>query len=67
MMMNNDFDPYDTLIQCLERISRLEHAHNKLAIAYDQSQHDLTQALKSIRHLQQVYLRELEKNKRTDQ
>ena len=61
--MNNDFNPYDTLIECVERIQRLEHAHNALAREFEKSQHELTQALKSIRHLQHVYLRELEKNK----
>ena len=62
-MMNNDFNPYDTLIECVERIARLEKVHNNLAIAFEKSEQELTQALKSIRHLQHVYLRELEKNK----
>ena len=56
-MMNNDFDPYDALIQMNERLHALEKAHNKMAHAYQASERDLSIALNSLRNLQQQHLK----------
>lgn len=50
------FDPYDALIQAMERLQRLEQAHNQLAIAHAQSQKEFTAALQTLHHLQQSHL-----------
>lgn len=55
MNMNN-FDPYDLLMECLERIDRLEKTHNNLANAYNKSEQELNIALHSLRHLQQTHM-----------
>lgn len=60
-MFNGDFDPYDLLMQLLERMQRLENVHNNLAIAYEQSQHDLSQALHIIQSLQRRHMAVLQR------
>lgn len=55
-MYNNDFDPYDTLLEAMERIQRLEQAHNKLAHAFDKSERELNTALKALNHLQRSHM-----------
>jgi len=55
-MMDNGFDPYDLLINLSERLNRLEHAHNKMAHAFQRTERDLNIALQSLRHLQQKHL-----------
>lgn len=50
--MNNNFDPYDLLITALERIDRLENAHNKLVHAHQRMEAEFNTALKSLQHLQ---------------
>ena len=52
--MMPDFSPYDLLIQMELRMNQLEKAHNKLADAYQQSEHELTIALHSVKQLQQI-------------
>lgn len=56
-MMMNDFDPYEALIQAHERLSHLEHAHNKLVRAVEKTDQELNQALQALRALQQNHLR----------
>lgn len=55
-MLDNNFDPYEILIQLNERLTRLEIVHNKLARSYQLSQRDLDVALQTINHLQKVVL-----------
>lgn len=55
-MLNNDWDPYDALIDLNERLLRLETAHNNLAHAYEQSERELGLALDSILSLQKSHL-----------
>ena len=55
-MMNNDFDPYDALIELNERMNRLEQTHNNLARAHHQTERDLNVALNSLKNLQQHFL-----------
>lgn len=54
--MLEGFDPYDTLIEAMERIQRLEQAHNNLATAYNKSEMELNTALKSLHHLQKSHM-----------
>jgi hypothetical protein len=54
--MMDGFDPYDTLIEAMERIQRLEFAHNQLATAYNKSEQELNTALKSLNHLQKSHM-----------
>lgn len=56
-MLNNNFDPYEMLIEIQERLSRLEHVHNKLAHAFERSEQELTQALHLLKALQQHHLK----------
>lgn len=56
-MMDNNFDPYDMLMQMSERMLVMEKAHNKLAEAFTKSEHELTIALHSLRNLQQAHLK----------
>jgi hypothetical protein len=65
-MMNNDFDPYDALIQMNERLHTLEKAHNKMAHAFQASERELNVALHSLRSLQQRYLLLLKRVEETD-
>lgn len=51
-MMNNNFDPYDVLMELGVRLERLEKAHNKMAQAFHQSEQELTETLKILRSLQ---------------
>lgn len=55
-MLNNDWDPYDALIELNERMLRLESAHNRLAHAYEQSERDLNLALDALQSLQRSHL-----------
>lgn len=64
--MNNDFDPYDALINMNERLHVLEKAHNTMAHAFQQTEHDFTLALNSLRSLQQKYLLLLKRVEETD-
>jgi uncharacterized 2Fe-2S/4Fe-4S cluster protein (DUF4445 family) len=54
--MNTDFDPYDVLMQTMERLARLEHAHNILVNAFKQSEQDLNSALRSLQALQKQHM-----------
>ena len=56
MMMKPDFDPYDLLIECLERLQMLEQKHANLATAFRQTDREFNLALKSLQHLQQTHL-----------
>lgn len=58
--MNNDFDPYDALIELNERLLRLERAHNRLAKDYERTQKEFTEALESHRKTQ-IHLLNLQK------
>lgn len=60
-MFEHDFDPYEFLIQTVERQQRLETAHNRLADAYSKSQHDLTVSLHTIQNLQHRYISVLQR------
>ena len=55
--MNNDFDPYDALIELNERMLRVERAHNRLAKDYERTQKDLTETLKALQTTQQHVLK----------
>lgn len=55
-MMQNNFDPYDILIQVSDRLARLEQAHNKMADAFHKTEVDLQVTLHSLRNLQQRHL-----------
>ena len=54
--MNRDFDPYDLLMEVMERMNRMEQAHNNLAKAFEKTERELNIALHSVRHLQQQYM-----------
>ena len=54
--MIHNFDPYDALIELNERMNRMEHAHNALARAHQQSEQELNSALKSLKNLQQHHI-----------
>lgn len=56
-MFDRHFDPYELLIEMQERLSQLENMHNKLAHAFQQSEQELTMALKLLRSLQQHNLK----------
>lgn len=55
-MMDNNFSPYDALIELNERMLRLEKKHNQLARDYMQTERDLTEALRQINTLQRGHL-----------
>lgn len=55
-MYENGFDPYDTLLEAVERIQRLEQAHNNLANAYQKSERELNTALRSLNSLQKSHM-----------
>lgn len=55
-MMDNNFDPYEMLINLQERLHRLEQAHNQMAHAYRKTEVDLSVTLHSLRSLQQSFL-----------
>lgn len=55
-MYENGWDPYDLLIEAVERIQALEKAHNNLADAFQKSERELNIALKSLNHLQKSHL-----------
>ena len=55
-MMNRDFDPYDLLMEVMERMNRMEQAHNNLAKAFEKTERELNITLHSVRHLQQQYM-----------
>jgi predicted nuclease with TOPRIM domain len=52
----HDFNPYDLLIEMQARLDRLELAHNKLAHAFQKTEHELTELLKMFNHLQKSHL-----------
>lgn len=54
--MNNNFDPYDALIELNERLLRIERAHNRLARDYERSQQEFTQSLVAHQKTQQHLL-----------
>mgnify|MGYP006293134347 CR=1 FL=1 len=56
-MFNRNFDPYELLLEMQERLSQLETMHNKLAHAFQESDHELTMALQLLRSLQQRHLK----------
>jgi len=55
-MFDNDFDPYDALIQLQFKLQEVERAHNLLAKDYIRTQKDLDLALSSIQSLQKGHL-----------
>lgn len=55
-MMKPEFDPYDLLIECMERLQMIELKHNQLATAFQQTDQELTIALQSLKHLQQTHM-----------
>ena len=55
-MMNNNFSPYDALIELNERLTTMERMHNKLAEDYVKTEADLLTALKQINTLQRGHL-----------
>ena len=55
-MMNNNFDPYDALIELNARMLRLEKAHNNLARRFEKTEQDLNNTLSSLRSTQQHVL-----------
>lgn len=57
----SDFDPYDVLIQAMERLEQLERQHNKLAHAFQKTEREFNLALQSLKHLQQTQLHVLSK------
>lgn len=54
--MRSEFDPYDLLMEALERLSYLENKHNQLAHAFQETEREFNLALQSIKHLQQSQL-----------
>jgi hypothetical protein len=54
-MFNNDFDPYDQIMQMSQRLLGLQDAHNNLGRAFERSERDLSVALEAIRNLQQSH------------
>lgn len=55
-MMDNNFDPYEILVNLQERMNRLEHAHNQLARAFQKTEVDLNVTLNTLRQLQKAQL-----------
>lgn len=51
-----DFDPYEVLLDLIERVNRVEQAHNNLAHAYERSERELNQALHLLQQLQKRHL-----------
>jgi predicted nuclease with TOPRIM domain len=50
------FDPYDALVEMQARLDRLEHAHNKLAHAFQKTDHELNQLIQHFNNLQKSHL-----------
>lgn len=55
-MMDNNFSPYDALMELNERLHTVEQAHNRLARDYVKTQDDLLEALRQINTLQRGHL-----------
>jgi predicted nuclease with TOPRIM domain len=56
-LFDNQFDPYDALIELNERINRMEIAHNKLAHAFQQTEQEFTMLSKAFNNLQKSHLK----------
>jgi len=52
-MFDSHFDPYDLLMELIERMQRLEQAHNSLA---EYTQRDLSTALYTLQDLQRRHV-----------
>lgn len=55
-MFNQDFDPYEILLELQERQGNLENAHNRLAQAFQITENELTQTMLMLRALQKHHL-----------
>ena len=56
-LFDQQFDPYDALIELNDRINRMEIAHNNLAKAFQRTEQELNMALTSLQHLQKSHLK----------
>jgi hypothetical protein len=54
--MFDDVTPYDMMVNMQQRIIQLETQHNKMAMAFHQSEQELNQALKMIADLQRRHM-----------
>ena len=55
-LFDNNFDPYDALVELNERMNRMEHAHNALAHAFHQTEQEVSVLLKTIQSQQQTII-----------
>jgi hypothetical protein len=55
-LFDNNFDPYDALVELNERMNRMEHAHNLLAHAFQQTEQEVSVLLKTIQAQQQTII-----------
>jgi Ca2+-binding EF-hand superfamily protein len=56
-LFDQQFDPYDALVELNERINRMEIAHNNLAKAFQRTEQELNTALNSLQQLQKGHLK----------
>jgi hypothetical protein len=55
-MFTDDFTPYDLIVEMQQRIIQLETQHNKMAVAFHKSEHELNQCLHMLRDLQKRHI-----------
>jgi len=56
-LFDQQFDPYDALIELNDRINRMEIAHNNLAKAFQKTEQEFTMLSKSFNNLQKSHLK----------
>ena len=56
-LFDNQFDPYDALVELNERMNRMEIAHNNLAKAFQQTEQEFTMLSKAFNNLQKSHLK----------
>lgn len=56
MKQFHDFDPYDLMLELQARVDRLEHAHNKMAHAFQQTEREFSELVKHFNNLQKSHL-----------
>ena len=49
--MTDEYDPYDLLMELNERLSKLEHAHNNMAWAFNHTQNEVQEQLHLLHRL----------------
>lgn len=49
--MTKQYDPFDMLMELNERLSRLEHAHNNMAFAFNATENEVQEQLHLLHRL----------------